>query len=122
MVLYLTYWIPAAERARTGAFHDGRAGRGADRSPVSEALLALDGRLGPPDGNGYFIEAARGRQGVAALWYLTTDRSRPTGSRPASARGWARSWRECAERSARHGDPNCALLSGRVLLLVHLIF
>ena len=44
MVLYLTYWIPAAERARTGALFMMAAPVAVIvGAPVSEALLALDG-------------------------------------------------------------------------------
>src|SRR4051812_24021512 len=47
MVLYLTYWVPASERARTGALFMMAAPvaiiAGAQ---ASEALLALDGRAG----------------------------------------------------------------------------
>ena len=47
MVLYLTYWVPAAERARTGAlFMTAAPVAVLIGAPVSEALLALDGRLG----------------------------------------------------------------------------
>ena len=46
-VLYLTYWIPAADRARTGALFMMAAPVSIIvGAPVSEALLALDGRLG----------------------------------------------------------------------------
>ncbi len=44
MVLYLTYWIPAADRARTGAlFMTAAPVAVVIGAPVSEALLALDG-------------------------------------------------------------------------------
>jgi MFS transporter, ACS family, tartrate transporter len=47
MVLYLTYWVPAAERARTNAlFMTAAPVSVMIGAPVSEALLALDGRLG----------------------------------------------------------------------------
>ena len=46
-VLYLTYWIPSADRARTGALFMMAAPVSIIvGAPVSEALLALDGRLG----------------------------------------------------------------------------
>ena len=46
-VLYLTYWIPAADRARTGALFMMAAPVSIIvGAPVSEALLSLDGRLG----------------------------------------------------------------------------
>ena len=47
MVLYLTYWIPAADRARTGALFMMAAPVAVIvGAPVSEALLKLDGVLG----------------------------------------------------------------------------
>jgi ACS family tartrate transporter-like MFS transporter len=47
MVLYLTYWIPAADRARTGALFMMAAPVAVIvGAPVSEALLTLDGVLG----------------------------------------------------------------------------
>jgi ACS family tartrate transporter-like MFS transporter len=47
MVLYLTYWIPAAERARTNAlFMTAAPVSVIVGAPVSEALLRLDGVLG----------------------------------------------------------------------------
>ena len=48
MVLYLTYWVPAAERAKTGAlFMTAAPVAVLIGAPVSEALLALDGADGP---------------------------------------------------------------------------
>ena len=47
MVLYLTYWIPASERARTGALFMTAAPIAIIvGAPISESLLALDGALG----------------------------------------------------------------------------
>jgi len=47
MVLYLTYWIPARERARAGAlFMMAAPVTMVVGAPVSEALLKLDGSLG----------------------------------------------------------------------------
>src|SRR6478735_2007484 len=47
MVLYLTYWIPAHERAKTGAWFMMAAPIAVIvGGPLSEALLTLDGRLG----------------------------------------------------------------------------
>jgi ACS family tartrate transporter-like MFS transporter len=44
IILYLTYWFPAAERARAVAqFMTATAIAGRDRRPVSGALLTLDG-------------------------------------------------------------------------------
>ena len=47
MILYLTYWIPAAERAKTGALFMMAAPVAVIvGAPLSEALLQLDGWLG----------------------------------------------------------------------------
>jgi len=47
MILYLTYWIPAADRARAGALFMMAAPVAVIvGAPVSEALLKLDGALG----------------------------------------------------------------------------
>ena len=47
MILYLTYWIPASDRARTGALFMMAAPVAVIvGAPVSEALLKLDGALG----------------------------------------------------------------------------
>lgn len=47
MVLYFTYWIPASERARTGALFMMAAPIAIIvGAPISESLLALDGALG----------------------------------------------------------------------------
>ena len=47
MVLYLTYWIPAGDRARTGALFMMAAPVAVIvGAPVSAALLELDGSLG----------------------------------------------------------------------------
>ena len=47
MVLYLTYWIPAADRAKTGALFMMAAPVAVIvGAPLSEGLLALDGWLG----------------------------------------------------------------------------
>ena len=47
MVLYLTYWVPAEERARTGALFMMAAPVAIIvGAPVSEAVLSLDGWMG----------------------------------------------------------------------------
>src|SRR5687767_1643539 len=47
VILYLTYWIPASDRARAGAlFMIASPIPMIVGAPLSEALLALDGRLG----------------------------------------------------------------------------
>ena len=56
IVLYLTYWIPAADRARTGALFMMAAPVAIIvGAPISDRLLALNGRLGCTGGNGYFL-------------------------------------------------------------------
>ncbi len=53
MILYLTYWIPASDRARTGALFMMAAPVAVIvGAPVSEALLKLDGRWASTAGSG----------------------------------------------------------------------
>ena len=74
MVLYLTYWVPAAERAKTGAlFMTAAPVAVLVGSPVSEALLALDGRMGLAGWQWLFLVEGFPAVvlGVIALWFLT---------------------------------------------------
>src|SRR5262249_7868729 len=106
MVLYLTYWIPAAERARTGALFMMAAPIAIIvGSPVSEMILSLDRRAGLAGWQWLFVleGAPAVVLGILALWILT--------DRPEQARWLAPREREwlgatmAAERAARaqHG-------------------
>jgi ACS family tartrate transporter-like MFS transporter len=127
MVLYLTYWIPAAERARTGAlFMTAAPVAVLIGSPVSAALLALDGRLGLAGWQWLFLIEGLPAVvlGIVALWYLT-DRPEQAEWLAPGERAWLSDVmaRERAERSARQtGSELHALLSGRVLLLSFIYF
>ena len=122
MVLYLTYWIPAAERARTNALFMMAAPVSVIiGAPVSEALLQLDGLGGLAGWQWLFlIEGFPAvALGVAALWMLT---DRPAQARwlPAPDREWLTATME--EEQARRGTAGHvalgrSLLSGRVWLL-----
>jgi ACS family tartrate transporter-like MFS transporter len=125
MVLYLTYWIPARQRARAGAlFMTAAPVSMMIGAPVSEALLRLDGLAGLHGWQWLFL--AEGCPavllGIVAFFYLT--------DRPEKARWLApadREWlgrhmeREHAER-ARHGSGLRHILSGKVLLVCLIFF
>ena len=102
MVLYFTYWIPAAERARTGALFMMAAPIAIIvGAPVSEALLALDGRLGLAGWQWLFL-----LEGVPAVVLgmlalsVLTDRPEQAAWLPADERAWLSEAME-RERHAR---------------------
>lgn len=122
MVLYLTYWIPAAERARTNALFMMAAPVAVIiGAPVSEALLKLDGLGGLAGWQWLFlIEGFPAvALGVMAL-YVLTDRPAQARWLPPSDRAWltATMDEEQARRGAAgHVALGRSLLSGRVWLL-----
>ena len=90
IILYLTYWVPAAERARTGALFMTAAPIAVIvGAPVSEALLSLDGAGGLRGWQWLFLVEGLPAVvlGVMAWFYLT--------DRPEDAR-----WLPDAERRA----------------------
>jgi MFS transporter, ACS family, tartrate transporter len=113
MVLYLTYWIPASERARTGALFMMAAPIAVIvGAPVSDLLLRLDGRLGLAGWQWLFV--AEGLPavvlGVLALRVLT-DRPEQAAWLPQREREWlARTMG--AERAARGGGHHTSALAG----------
>lgn len=127
IVLYLTYWIPAAERARTGAlFMTASPVAVIVGAPLSEALLALDGRLGLAGWQWVFLV-----EGLPAVilgviaWRFLTDRPEQADWLPPPEREWLvdRMHRERAERAAQQtGSHLRAVLSRRVLLLSLIYF
>jgi MFS transporter, ACS family, tartrate transporter len=127
MVLYLTYWVPAAERARTGAlFMTAAPVAVLVGAPVSEALLALDGRLGLAGWQWLFLVEGLPAVvlGVIALSFLT-DRPEQAAWLPAAERTWLSGVMasERAERLSHHqGSHWKALLDGRVLLICFIYF
>jgi len=127
IVLYLTYWVPAAERAKTGAlFMTAAPVAVLVGAPVSESLLALDGRLGLAGWQWLFLVEGLPAVvlGIVALWFLT-DRPEQARWMPAAERAWLSGImeRERVERQALHqGSHLKALLNGRVLLICFIYF
>ena len=127
IVLYLTYWIPASERARCGAlFMMAAPVAFIVGAPISDGLLRLDGRLGLAGWQWLFI--AEGAPaivlGVAALFVLT-DRPEQADWLPPDEREWlARTLREERETRGerRHGSLAPAFASPKVWLLSTVYF
>jgi ACS family tartrate transporter-like MFS transporter len=127
IILYLTYWIPAAERARTGAlFMTAAPVTVMIGAPVSQALLALDGRLGLAGWQWLFLVEGFPAVvlGFIALWFLTDRPEQAEWLEPVQ-----REWlslvmvRERAERAAHHAGSNLrAILNARVLLICFIYF
>jgi ACS family tartrate transporter-like MFS transporter len=102
MVLYLTYWIPAADRARTGALFMMAAPIAIIvGAPVSEAVLSLHQRAGLAGWQWLFLleGAPAVVLGVLALWILT-DRPEDAAWLDAPGRQWLAATM-AAERAAR---------------------
>ncbi len=122
MVLYLTYWIPAAERARTNALFMMAAPVSVIiGAPLSEALLSLDGRMGLYGWQWMFLVEGMPAVvlGVFAL-KVFTDRPEQATWLPAADREWLT--RTMDEERARRGAVGHAsigrsLTSGRLWLL-----
>jgi ACS family tartrate transporter-like MFS transporter len=127
VVLYLTYWVPAAERARTNALFMTAAPVSAIiGAPVSQALLALDGRLGLHGWQWLFLVEGLPAVvlGVMAWFYLTDRPEQAAWLRP-DQRAWlgAVMARERAERATRqHVSDLQSLMSGKVWLLCLVYF
>jgi len=120
IVLYLTYWIPARERAKNGAlFMTAAPVAILVGAPLSEALLRLDGWLGVKGWHWLFLVEGLPAVllGLAALWVLT-DRPEQADWLEADERAWL-SAEMAGERAARvrHGASWRSLLDARVLLL-----
>ena len=122
MVLYLTYWIPAAERARTNAlFMTAAPVSVIIGAPLSEALLKMDGYFGLHGWQWLFVLEGLPAVvlGICAL-KVFTDRPEGASWLPAADREWlARTMAE--ERAVRgaagHASIGRSLTSGRVWLL-----
>jgi ACS family tartrate transporter-like MFS transporter len=127
VVLYLTYWIPAEERARTGALFMMAAPVAIIvGAPVSEAVLSLDGRLGLHGWQWLFLLEGLPAVilGVLAL-RLLTDRPEQAGWLPDADRAWLSKTMsdERARRSQTgHVSIGRSLASGRVWLLCAIYF
>jgi ACS family tartrate transporter-like MFS transporter len=125
-VLYLTYWVPAAERARTGAlFMTAAPVAVMIGAPLSHALLKMDGILGLAGWQWLFIVEGFPAVilGLMAL-YVLTDRPEQATWLPEPERQWLSTTmaREQSARVAHHGSHLSALLNGRVLLICFIYF
>src|SRR3954447_314093 len=126
-VLYFTYWIPSADRARSGAlFMTAAPVSIIIGAPVSEALLALDGRLGLHGWQWLF--AVEGLPavilGVLALRVLT-DRPEQATWLPEPDREWLTTTmnaEHAVRRNSGHASLARTLASGRVWLLCAVYF
>jgi ACS family tartrate transporter-like MFS transporter len=125
MVLYLTYWVPARQRAKAGAlFMTAAPVAMMIGAPVSEALLKLDGVAGLHGWQWLFLVEGFPAVilGVAAVVYLT-DRPEKAHWLPPADREWlsAQMERERAER-AQQGAGLRHVLSGKIGLLCLIYF
>ncbi|MGH9372110.1 MAG: MFS transporter [Vicinamibacterales bacterium] len=122
IVLYLTYWIPAAERARTNALFMMAAPVSVIvGAPLSEALLSLNGRLGLHGWQWLFLLEGTPAVilGLIAL-RVFTDRPEQATWLPTAEREWLSKTMmdERAHRGATgHMSLGRSLTSGRVWLL-----
>jgi ACS family tartrate transporter-like MFS transporter len=127
VVLYLTYWIPAEERARTGALFMMAAPVAIIvGAPVSEAVLSLNGKLGLHGWQWLFLLEGLPAVllGVLALWVLT-DRPEQATWLPAEDRDWlSRIMNKERARRSQTGHVSIArsFTSGRVWLLCAVYF
>jgi len=128
IILYLTYWFPARERARMNAyFVMAIAVAGILGSPVSGAIMEyLDGRGGLKGWQWLFLLEGIPSVllGIATLFFLT-DRPEEAEWLEPEERDWlvARLRQEEKYRTGRHGaDFLRALVDGRVWLLIALYF
>ena len=113
MVLYLTYWIPARERARAGAlFMTAAPVTMVIGAPVSEALLKLDGRLGLHGWQWLFLVEGFPAVvlGLVALRYLT-DRPEKADWLAPEDREWLSA--EMARERAQRARPRARLVPPR---------
>jgi MFS transporter, ACS family, tartrate transporter len=127
MILYLTYWIPAAERARTGALFMTAAPISVIiGSPLSELLLSLDGALGLRGWQWLFLVEGFPAVvlGVIAFFFLTDRPEQATWLRPDERKLLSeRMARERAQRVAHQGMSDLrSLMSGRVWLVTTVYF
>jgi len=126
MVLYFTYWIPAAERAGTTAlFMIAQPVAVILGAPLSALLLGLDGRAGLAGWQWLFIGEGLPAValGAAALWILTDRPEQATWLSPDERA--ALSERLAQERAAapgRHTSTTAALASPLVWLLSTIYF
>ena len=128
IILYISYWFPARERARAVSFFMmGAPLAGVIGMPVSGAILQyMNGVAGLAGWQWLFLV-----EGIPAVilgvvtWYYLTDRPEDAGWLSKAERGWlaARLAREDRLRVERHGLSRFrALANPRVCLLIGLYF
>ena len=127
IVLYLTYWIPAADRAKTGAlFMTGVPIAVIIGAPVSQALLGLNGRLGLAGWQWLFLIEGLPAVvlGVFALRVLTDRPEQASWLEPPSREWLARTMaQERDERTPGHrASATAGLSSKRAWLLASIYF
>ncbi len=120
IVLYLTYWIPARERARNGALFMMAAPVAIlVGAPLSEALLQLDGWLGLEGWQWLFVLEGLPAVllGIAAL-YVLTDKPEQAQWLAPDERAWL-SEKMASEQAQRgkHGAALRDLLNPKLILL-----
>lgn len=122
VILYLTYWVPAAHRAKTNAlFMTAIPVSVIVGAPISEALLKLDGAWGLRGWQWLFLIEGLPAVliGVVTLYYLT-DRPDKAHWLAPDQRAWLAETmaRERAERVSKgHGSVMESLRSGKLWLL-----
>jgi ACS family tartrate transporter-like MFS transporter len=127
VILYLTYWVPAAHRAKTSAlFMTAIPVSVIVGAPVSEALLTLDGWMGLRGWQWLFLVEGMPAVllGIVAFFYLT-DRPENASWLPQAQRLWLTDTmaRERAARVSRgHGSVLAGLRSGKLWLLCLIYF
>ena len=127
IVLYLTYWIPAGERARTGALFMMAAPVAVIvGGPASEALLKLDGRLGLEGWQWLFLVEGLPAVvlGVLAL-YVLTDRPEQAMWLTSGDREWlcrTMAVEQASRQRAGHTTLAGSVASARVWLLSSVLF
>ncbi len=124
IILYLTYWFPAREQARSIAlFMTASALAGVIGGPVSGALLAMDGALGLSGWQWLFVleGAPSVILGLTVLFYLPNG---PGDARWLSAaeKRWLAEDLESERSSAKEAGLIRSLTDGRVWLLSMLYF
>ncbi len=125
IVLYLTYWIPARERAKSGALFMMAAPVAIlIGAPVSEALLRLDGWLGLAGWQWLFVVEGLPAVvlGLVALVVLT-DRPEQAGWLDPEERAWlAGEMAREQQARRRHGASWRSLLDPKLLLVCLIYF
>jgi ACS family tartrate transporter-like MFS transporter len=127
MVLYLTYWIPERERARTGALFMMAAPVAVIvGGPVSEALIGLDGRLGLEGWQWLFLVEGFPAVILGLLTLVVlTDRPEEATWLSSNDRDWLTRTMAAEQRQRQavgHSSLRTSFASGRVWLLSGVLF